>query len=196
MTAGESSVLCGWGVVLQPLGMGHVHGLMAASADGDIWRLKATSAPEPTVEAVCAYIARALEGQAAGNMQPYAVLNEDNQVVGTTRYYDIDTEVPNRSIGYTWYGKSVQRTHVNTACKRLLLGHAFQDLGCQAVYFHTSHINMDSRAAIERLGAKLDGVVRNHKRHKDGSLRDTYFYSITAQEWPAVRLALDARLSR
>lgn len=116
-------------------------------------------------------------------------------MVGSTRFYDIDLSVPTLAIGYTFHAASVWRSHVNTANKRLMLGHAFDALGAHSVYFHTSHRNLRSRAAIERLGATLDGVLRAHRRHKDGSLRDTWTYSITAPEWPAIRARLDARLA-
>jgi RimJ/RimL family protein N-acetyltransferase len=137
----------------------------------------------------------ALDGQVAGTMLPFAVLRDDGGILGSTRYYDIDPSVPTLAIGYTWYRASAQRTHVNTACKRLLLGHAFDALGMHTVYLHTSHHNLRSQAAIERLGAHRDGVIRQHKRHKDGALRDTVCYSILDAEWPAIRGRLDARLS-
>ena len=182
-------------VVLEPLAQAHASALARASADGDVWRLHYTSAPEPTIEAAAAYIAGALAGHDAGHMQPFAVF-AGARLVGSTRYYDIDREVPTCAIGYTWYAASVQRSHVNTTCKRLLLGHAFERLGMRTVYFHTSHQNLRSQAAIERLGAKRDGVIRQHRRQKDGSLRDTVCYSILDSEWPAIRERLDARLAR
>ena len=188
------SMLSGWGVRLEPLSMSQAEALAEASADGDIWKLYYTSAPEPTTEAASAYIAGALAGRDAGSMQPYAVFAGDT-LVGTTRFYDIDREVPTCAIGYTWYAARVQRTHVNTASKRLLLGHAFEAMGMRTVYFHTSHQNLRSQAAIERLGARKDGVIRQHRRQKDGSLRDTVCYSILDSEWPAVRDGLDVRLS-
>ena len=187
--------LSGHGVRLEPLSNAHAAGLRGATTDGALWMLPYTSAPEADEASVAGYIDAALAGQATGTMRPFAVLLGD-RVVGTTRYYDIARDVPNCAIGYTWYAASAQRTHVNTACKRLLLGHAFDTLGMQAVYFHTSHQNLRSQAAIERLGAKLDGVIRRHKRQRDGSLRDTYSYSIIAEEWPAVRDTLDERLQR
>jgi len=186
--------LAGWNITLAPLAMEHAPGLLAAVRDGDIWKLAVTTAPEPEPARVEAYIAKALKGQAEGRMLPFTVMDGD-RIVGTSRYYEIEPDVPNLAIGYTWYAASVQRTHVNTTCKRLLLGHAFDTLGMRAVYFHTSHLNLASRSAIERLGAKLDGVLRNHKVHKDGSLRDTWSYSILDSEWPAVRDRLEARLA-
>lgn len=178
-------------VQLLPLEMAHVAGLRAAVADGGIGRIPHVAAPEP--DEVDAWVCAALAAAAQGRQQPFTV-QAGGRIVGSTRLYDIDPSVPNCAIGHTFYAASVQRTHVNTSCKRLLLGHAFDTLGMQAVYFHTSHLNLRSRAAIERLGATLDGVLRRHKRHKDGSLRDTWSYSIVADEWPAIRDRLDARL--
>ena len=180
-------------VRLLPLAPDHADALAAASADGEIWKLHYTSAPEPTAQAASAYIAKALAGHAAGTMLPFAV-EAAGVIVGSTRLYDIETDLPSCAIGHSWYAASVQRSHVNTSCKRLLLGHAFDQLHMRTVYFHTSHQNLRSQAAIERLGAKKDGVLRQHKRHKDGSLRDTVVYSILDAEWPAIRERLDARL--
>ena len=187
--------LSGHGVRLEPLSFDHVEGLIAASADGDLGALNYTATPHATRESVSAYVQAALDGQSAGTMLPFAVLGEDGTVLGSTRCYDIDMSVPTLAIGYTWYRASAQRTHVNTACKRLLLGHAFDTLGMRTVYLHTSHHNLRSQAAIERLGAHRDGVIRQHKRHKDGALRDTVCYSILDTEWPAMRERLDARLT-
>ena len=187
--------LRGCGVRLEPLSPAHVDGLIAASADGDLGALNYTATPHATRESVSAYVQAALDGQSAGTMLPFAVLGEDGTVLGSTRCYDIDMSVPTLAIGYTWYRASAQRTHVNTACKRLLLGHAFDTLGMRTVYLHTSHHNLRSQAAIERLGAHRDGVIRQHKRHKDGALRDTVCYSILDTEWPAMRERLDARLA-
>ncbi|GAA5007499.1 GNAT family N-acetyltransferase [Pseudoluteimonas lycopersici] len=187
--------LSGWGVRLVPLSPAHVDGLVEASADGDLGALNYTNTPLANVDAVSAYVQAALDGQAAGTMLPFTVLRDDGTVLGSTRYYDIDLSVPTLAIGYTWYRASAQRTHVNTACKRLLLGHAFDTVGMRTVYLHTSHHNLRSQAAIERLGAHRDGVIRQHKRHKDGGLRDTVCYSILDVEWPAMRERLEARLS-
>ena len=181
------------GVQLQPLTLAHAEGLAAASGDGGIGCLPFTTAPEATLASATAYVQAALVGHAAGNMLPFAVV-ADGRIVGSTRFYDINQAVPNLAIGYTWYAASMQRSHVNTACKLLLLGHAFEALGMCAVYFHTSHLNLRSQAAIERLGAHRDGILRAHLRHKDGSLRDTFTYSILADEWPAIRARLAARL--
>lgn len=181
-------------VRLEPLLLRHAEGLAAASADGDIGGLNYTNAPAADLASASAYVRAALEGQALGTMLPFAVV-WNCEIIGSTRFYDIEPSVPNCAIGYTWYAARAQRTQVNTCCKRLLLGHAFDTLGMQAVYFHTSHLNLRSQAAIERLGARRDGVLRNHKRHKDGSLRDTLVYSILADEWPSVRDRLDQRLA-
>lgn len=184
-----------YGVRLEPLARHHAEGLQAASADGGIWQLNYTTAPGPDLDSVCGYIAAALAGQQRGECRPFAVLDASGRVLGSTRFYDIDAATPTLAIGYTWYAASAQRTHVNTACKRLMLEEAFDGLSVAAVYFHTSHLNLRSQAAIERLGAKRDGILRQHRRHKDGSLRDTYTYSILDREWPAIRRRLDARLA-
>lgn len=188
-------VLAGHGVRLEPLAPAHANGLAAASADGDLGALNYTATPPADAGAISAYVQAALDGQARGAMLPFAVLDPVGAVLGSTRYYDIDRDVPTLAIGHTWYRAGAQRTHVNTACKRLLLGHAFEALGMRSVYFHTSHLNLRSQAAIERLGARRDGVIRQHKRHKDGSLRDTVCYSILDSEWAAIRARLDARLA-
>lgn len=191
----QAVTLSGHGVRLEPLSLAHIDGLIEASADGDLGALNYTATPQATRDSVTAYVQAALDGQSAGTMLPFAVLRDDGTVLGSTRYYDIDLSVPTLAIGYTWYRASAQRTHVNTACKRLLLGHAFDALGMRTVYLHTSHHNLRSQAAIERLGAHRDGVIRQHKRHKDGTLRDTVCYSILDTEWPAIRERLEARLS-
>ncbi len=190
------TILTAHGVRLEPLSLAHADGLVDASADGDIGALNFTGTPAANVEAVYAYIEAALTGQAAGSMLPFAVLNDAGNVLGSTRYYDIDLSVPTLAIGYTWYRASAQRSHVNTTCKLLLLSHAFATLGMRTVYLHTSHANLRSQAAIERLGAHKDGVLRQHLRHKDGSLRDTVCYSILDVEWPQVRERLQLRLQR
>ncbi|HEX2083386.1 MAG TPA: GNAT family protein [Xanthomonadaceae bacterium] len=189
----SSIVLAGYGVRLEPLTVAHADDLLAAAADGALWTLNYTAVPGPDLASARDYIRVALEGRASGTMLPFVVVAEGS-IVGCTRYYDIDPSVPTLAIGYTWYAARVQRTHVNTACKRLLLGHAFEAMGMRTVYFHTSHLNLRSQAAIERLGAQRDGVIRQHRRHKDGSLRDTVAYSILDTEWPAIRDRLEARL--
>lgn len=187
--------LVGYGIQLRPLALAHALGLQEATRDGDIGGLAYTTAPGPDISSVEAYIQSALAGHQAGHMQAYAVCRDDGEVLGSTRYYDIDASTPTLAIGYTWYAARAQRTHVNTACKRLMLANAFENLGVRAVYFHTSHRNLRSQAAIARLGASLDGILRQHKRHKDGSLRDTYTYSILDSEWPAIKARLSARLA-
>jgi RimJ/RimL family protein N-acetyltransferase len=182
-------------VLLEPLAPQHAGALEAAAADGELWNLWFTSAPAPGQAA--AYIEKALAGLAANAMLPFAVREKSSgQIVGTTRYYDFAPELPRVAIGYTWYAKRWQKSHLNTACKRLLLQHAFEQLGCVAVEFHTDHRNLDSQRAIERLGAHKDGVLRAHKRRPDGSLRDTVCYSILAGEWPDVQRWLSMRLAR
>ncbi len=181
-------------VRLLPLAMHHAQALAAASADGRLWTLPFTHAPHDDIEDCRRYIASALEGQARGQMLPFAV-EVAGEIIGSTRYYDIDMSVPRLNIGHTWYAARMQRTHVNSSCKRLLLGHAFEALGICAVYLKTSSANLRSQAAIERLGARRDGVLRHHRRHRDGSLGDTVIYSILAAEWPAIRARLDQRLS-
>ena len=185
-------VLSGHGIRLEPLARGHIASLQDAVDDGDIGALNYVAVPGR--DGMPAWIEHALAMRDAGRELPFAIV-ADERVVGSTRFYDIDLSVPTLAIGYTFHAASVWRTHVNTAGKRLMLGHAFDALGAQSVFFHTSHHNLRSQAAIERLGATRDGVLRNHKRHKDGSLRDTVTYSIIASEWPAIRARLDARLA-
>ncbi|MGH8158966.1 MAG: GNAT family N-acetyltransferase [Rhodanobacter sp.] len=182
-------------VVLEPLGLDHAPALEAAAADGELWNLWFTSAPAPGQARV--YVEKALQGQADGLMLPFAIRETTSgEIVGTTRYYDYVAELPRVAIGYTWYAKRWQKSHLNTACKRLLLQHAFESLNCVAVEFHTDHRNLDSQRAIERLGAHRDGVLRAHKRRPDGTLRDTVCYSILASEWPDVDRWLELRLQR
>jgi N-acetyltransferase len=182
-------------VVLEPLHPDHAPALAAASADGQLWQLWFTSAPAP--EQAAAYVAKAQEGQRTGTMLPFAVREKlSGEIVGTTRYYDLVADPARVAIGYTWYAKRWQKSHLNTACKRLLLKHAFETLDCVAVEFHTDARNLDSQRAIERLGAQREGVLRAHKRRPDGSLRDTVCYSILAGEWPDVQRWLDLRLQR
>lgn len=186
--------LAGRHVRLVPLRPEHADALRAASADGALWRLIYTSAPGPTPGEAETYIAAALAQRDAGTALPFAVLDADGTVVGSTRYYDIDAAVPKLKIGYTWYAARMQRTALNTEAKRLLLDHAFGALGCASVFFEASHLNLRSQAAIARLGAQRDGVLRAHMRHRDGTLRDTMVYSILSAEWPALRARLSERL--
>ena len=182
-------------VALEPLSLAHVSALEDAAADGELWQLWYTSAPAPGQ--AHAYVEKALAGQRDGTMLPFAVRElGSGEIVGTTRYYDITPDLPRLAIGYTWYAKRWQKSHLNTACKRLLLAHAFDMLGCVAVVFHTDHRNLDSQRAIERLGAHRDGVLRADKRRPDGSLRDTVCYSILDREWGDVSRWLELRLGR
>ncbi len=182
-------------VTLEPLCREHAPMLEIAAADGELWQLSVTSVPAPGQ--ALAYIEKALQGQATGTMLPFAVREAgSDQIVGTTRYYELEPDLPRLAIGYTWYARRWQKTHLNTAGKRLLLEHAFTTLGCAAVAFHTDVLNADSQRAITRLGAQREGVLRAHKRRTDGSLRDTVCFSILASEWPAVCLKLEQRLAR
>lgn len=178
---------------LEPLAAAHADGLRAAVRDGAIWDTPFTWVPRP--EDMDAEIDRRLALQASGMMLPFTVLTPDGRIAGMTTYLNIDAATPRVEIGATWYAKSVQGTSLNPGAKRLLLGHAFETLDCLAVELRTHHLNQRSRRAIERLGARLDGVLRHHMRMPDGTLRDTCVYSITQIEWPAVRTLLDARLS-
>ena len=186
--------LAGQHVRLEPLAREHADGLRAAMADGELWRLWYTTVPTP--EGVEEYIDTALRGQAAGTDLPFVVRDGAGEIVGSTRYCRIEQANHRLEIGYTWYAQRVQRTALNTQAKRLLLGHAFDTLGAIAVEFRTHWFNHRSRAAIARLGAKQDGVLRNSSRHADGSFRDTVVFSIIESEWPTVRQSLDYQLSR
>lgn len=188
-------VLEGGGVRLEPLTDDHHRALAEASADGRLWELWFTSVPPP--DGMRAYVAAALKGQADGHMLPWAVRDAGSgALIGSTRYHDIVREIDRVEIGYTWYAQGRQRTHVNTACKRLLLGHAFETLGCKVVGLRTDNFNFRSQRAIEAVGAKKDGVIRHHALRRDGTVRDTVIYSILAAEWPDVRRHLDLRLAR
>jgi RimJ/RimL family protein N-acetyltransferase len=185
----------GHGIRLEPLTAEHQAALAAAAADGKLWELWFTSVPEP--EQTREYIAAALAGQEAGHMLPWAVRElASGMIIGSTRYHDIVTGIDRVEIGYTWYGKSWQRSHVNTTCKLLLLGHAFDTLGCKVVGLRTDNFNFASQRAIEALGAKKDGVIRHHLARRDGTVRDSVIYSILAGEWPAVKRHLESRLIR
>lgn len=184
--------LTGKSVTLEPLSKAHHDDLAAASADGELWTLWYTSIPDPA--GMMAEIERRLDLQTRGSMLPFAVVdNATGRAAGMTTYMNIDADNCRVEIGSTWLRKSIQRTAINTECKLLLLTHAFETLGCIAVELRTSAANAQSRRAIERLGAKLDGILRSAGRHKNGTLRDTVVYSITAPEWPAIRSALGER---
>ena len=183
------------GAALVPLSQEHCADLCEAVRDGELWNLWYTSVPAP--DEMRAEIDRRLRLQAEGSMLPFAVIAPDSgRAVGMTTYMHIDAANRRVEIGSTWYRAGVQRTGLNTHCKLLMLRHAFESLGCIAVEFRTHFLNQPSRRAIERLGAKLDGVLRQHQRQRDGSLRDTCVYSIVAAEWPAVRANLEFRLRR
>lgn len=181
-------------VALEPLAAGHADGLRASLRDGELSQCWYTSVPSP--DEVDAWIDTALAMQARGDAWPFAVLDAQGRVVGSTRYYDMDASIPRVQVGYTFYVPQAQRTGINTEAKLLLLGHAFETLGCIAVGFETSWFNQASRNAIARLGAKQDGVLRSHRRHADGSVRDTVAFSIIESEWPAVKRNLQARLAQ
>ncbi len=183
------------GVRLEPLTAAHEADLAVAVADGELWKLWFTSAPRSDL--VGGYIDKALAGQAAGHMLPWAVRDVANdRVIGTTRYHDVAPEVERVEIGWTWYAQSYQRGPTNTICKLLLLAHAFDTLGCKVVGLRTDNFNFRSQRAIEALGAKKDGVIRHHALRPDGTVRDTVLYSILQTEWPDVRRHLELRLSR
>lgn len=178
---------------LVPLTDAHTSDLAEAAAEGDLWKAWYTTIPAP--DQVAAEIERRLGLQRDGSMLPFAVLTPDGKAVGMTTYMNVDAVSKRVEIGSTWYRKAVQRTRLNTECKRMLLAHAFEELDCIAVEFRTHFMNRQSRAAIERLGAKLDGILRSHLRMPDGSLRDTAVYSILPHEWPAVKAGLDFKLA-
>lgn len=185
----------GYGVRLEPLAFAHAEALSAATSDGRLWELWFTSVPEPSQTQ--SYIAAALEGQRAGTMLPWAVRElSSGTVVGTTRYHDIVTTVERVEIGYTFYARSWQRTHLNTACKLLLLKHAFETLRCQVVGLRTDNFNFASQKAIAALGAKRDGVLRHHQARRDGTVRDSVMFSILLAEWRDVKRHLELRLDR
>ena len=185
----------GHGVRLEPLSREHHDGLVAAASDGKLWELWFTSVPEP--EQAHAYISGAQAGLEAGHMLPWAVRElSSGLIVGSTRYHDVLANVDRVEIGWTWYARRWQKSHVNTACKLLLLEHGFDNLGCKVVGLRTDNFNFTSQRAIEALGAKKDGVIRHHWPRRDGTVRDTVMYSILAHEWPDVRRHLELRLSR
>ena len=180
---------------LEPLGGHHAVPLEAAARDGELWNIRVTSVPAPGETAD--YVAAALEGQRAGHMLPFAVVDPaSGEVLGTTRYHDIVPAVERLEIGYTWYARRAQRTHVNTTAKLMLLRHAFDTLGAKVVGWRTDNFNFASQRAIERLGARRDGVIRHHAPRRDGTVRDTVMYSVTAGEWPEVRAHLEHLLVR
>ena len=180
------------GVRLEPLALSHEEGLRLAAADGELWKLRVTSVPEP--QDTRAYIETAL---ATRDRFAFAVVDEaTNAVLGSTSFHDILPAARRVEIGYTWYRQSVQRSHVNTTCKLLMMGHAFDTLGCSVVGWRTDNYNFASQQAIERLGAKKDGVIRGHALRRDGTIRDTVMYSMRTGEWPEARAQLLYLLER
>lgn len=176
-------------LALVPLSLGHEEGLRAAAADGELWKLRVTSVPEP--HETRAYIETALQGREAGHRFAFAVTEaESGTVLGSTSFHDILPAVRRVEIGYTWYARRCQRTHVNTTCKLLMLTHAFDTLGCNVVGWRTDNFNFASQQAIERLGARKDGVIRGHAMRRDGTIRDTVMYSLRSGEWPEVKAQL------
>ena len=177
------------GILLTPLGLEHEAGLRASAQDGELWKIRVTSVPEP--ENTKTYIEQALAMRAAGNRLAFAVIDEaSGKVLGSSSYHDIVPALKRVEIGYTWYAQSVQRTHVNTTCKLTLLTHAFETLGAAVVGWRTDNYNFASQRAIERLGAKKDGVIRHHAPRRDGTVRDTVMYSMLAGEWPEAKAQL------
>jgi RimJ/RimL family protein N-acetyltransferase len=191
----EPITLEGHGVRLEPLAREHADGLRTAAADGRLWELWYTSVPAP--DEVEAYLETAFEGTKAGHMLPWAVRElTTGTIVGSTRYHDILADIDRVEIGWTWYARGWQKSHVNTACKLLLFGHAFDALGCAVVGLRTDNFNFTSQRAITALGAKHDGVLRHHGKRRDGSARDSWMFSVLAGEWFDVRRHLEARLAR
>ena len=185
----EPVTLADRGVELRPMTLEHEAGLRAAAADGELWNIRVTSVPEP--EQTRKYIEDALALREAGSRFPFvAVEAATGRVIGSSSYHDIVPALKRVEIGWTWYAKSVQRSHVNTTCKLLLMTHAFETLGCHVVGWRTDNFNFASQAAIERLGARKDGVLRGHALRRDGTIRDTVMYSLRAGEWPEVRAQL------
>lgn len=189
------TILEGHGVRLEPLTPEHAAGLEAAAADGKLWELWYTAIPEPG--GMAEYIATALAGQEQGHMLPWGVRDlASGAIAGTTRYHDIVAAIDRVEIGYTWYAKRWQRTHVNTACKLLLFTHAFETVGCKVVGLRTDNFNFTSQRAIAALGARQDGVIRHHQARRDGTARDSVMFSVLANEWSDVKRHLQLRLAR
>jgi len=182
-------------VRLEPLGLQHVDGLKRAAADGELWTIRVTSVPDP--DDTRGYVERALQSFAEGHRLAFAVLDAPTgEVIGSSSYHDIVPAVDRLEIGYTWYAKSRQRSHVNASAKLLLMTHAFETLGARLVGWRTDNFNFASQRAIERLGARKDGVLRHHAVRRDGTIRDTVMYSMTAGEWPEAKAELESRLAR
>jgi RimJ/RimL family protein N-acetyltransferase len=191
----EPVTLSARGVRLVPLTLDHEAGLKAAAADGELWNIRVTSVPGPLETRK--YIEDALKMREDGNRFPFAVIDEaSGEVLGSTSYHDIVPAIRRIEIGYTWYARRCQRTHINTTAKLLMLAHAFDTLGAQLVGWRTDNYNFASQRAIERLGARKDGVLRHHALRRDGTVRDTVMYSLTAGEWPEVRAHLQYLLDK
>ncbi len=189
----EPCVLEAAQVRLEPMTPDHAQALAQAARDGELWNLRITSVPAPGE--ADAYVAFALKGRDEGHMLPFVVRDlASGQVIGTSRYHDIVPAVERLEIGYTWYGKSWQRSHVNTNAKLLLMTHAFETLGAKLVGWRTDNYNFASQRAIKRLGARKDGVLRHHALRRDGTVRDTVMYSLAAGEWPEVKAHLQYQL--
>ncbi len=185
----EPVTLSARGITLLPLALEHEAGLKSAAADGELWKIRVTSVPEP--ENTRKYIEDALAMREAGNRFAFVVTETaTGKVLGCSSYHDIVPAVKRVEIGWTWYAKSSQRSHVNTTAKLLLLTHAFETLGCHVVGWRTDNFNFASQAAIERLGARRDGVIRGHALRRDGTIRDTVMYSLRSGEWPEVKAQL------
>ncbi len=183
------------GIRLEPLALAHEEGLRQAAADGALWNIRVTSVPEP--ENTKKYIEDALKMRDEGNRFAFAVIDEANgKVLGSSSYHDILPAVKRVEIGYTWYAKSVQRSHVNSTCKLMLMTHAFETLGCGVVGWRTDNFNFASQKAIERLGAQKEGVLRGHALRRDGTIRDTVMYSMRAGEWPEAKAQLLYQLDK
>lgn len=195
MSLTEPVELSAHGVLLRPLQLQDEAGLAQAAADGKLWELRVTSVPAPGQ--TLSYIQTALRLREQGSRLAFVVIEQaSGQVIGCTSYHDIVPEVRRVEIGYTWYAKRWQRTHVNTTCKWLLLRHAFETLDCPVVGWRTDSLNFTSQQAIERLGARRDGVIRRHALRRDGTIRDTVMYSLTREEWPEVQKRLLERLEQ
>jgi N-acetyltransferase len=177
-------------ICLEPMSLDHVDALKAAAADGELWNLRVTSVPDP--EDTRGYVERALAMRDQGSRLPFVVVDLENEgrIIGSTSYHDIVPAIDRLEIGWTWYARSTQRSHVNTCAKLLLLVHAFETLGAQLVGWRTDNYNFASQQAIERLGARKDGVLRHHALRRDGTVRDTVMYSLAAGEWPEVKAHL------
>ena len=183
------------GIRLEPLALAHEAGIAAAAADGELWNLRFTGVPEPAETGT--WIATAIAGRETGIRQAFAVVEiASGTVIGSTGFHDMVPAIKRVEIGHTWYAKSRQRSNVNTLCKLMLMQHAFETLGCEVVGWRVSHMNFASQRAVERLGAKRDGVLRHHAPIRDGKVRDTVMYSMLAAEWPVAKAKLEARLTK